>query len=181
MSIRKRFSEKDLPARSNGHGARSTSSPSSGCANRCNGSSVASPSAARRTPSVTAGSTPSRRANQCLVWLVALAAWIDGGAGRGRLNYSRRMELTERWITDTWVALVAAADVSHGDGPFLCECASPHCTEPLQLAPDELASLHAEPDLFAIVPGHEVPDLETVVRFGRPLRDRPQAHGKARQ
>lgn len=56
-----------------------------------------------------------------------------------------------------------ARELSDGSGRFLCECANPHCTVRLDLTSDDLAALHREPDLFAIVPGHEVPDLETVV------------------
>jgi ANTAR domain-containing protein len=56
-----------------------------------------------------------------------------------------------------------ALRLGDGDGRFLCECANPHCSEPLELSADDLRALHAEENMFAIVPGHEVPDLETVV------------------
>jgi hypothetical protein len=56
-----------------------------------------------------------------------------------------------------------ARELREGDGHFLCECANPHCTQPLHLSADDLAALHLEQGLFAIVPGHELPDLETVV------------------
>jgi ANTAR domain-containing protein len=56
-----------------------------------------------------------------------------------------------------------AAQLGDGDGRFLCECANPHCSEPLELSADDLRALHSEEHTFAIVPGHELPDLETVI------------------
>jgi hypothetical protein len=56
-----------------------------------------------------------------------------------------------------------SGELGSGDGRFLCECANPHCSEPLELSADDLRALHAGENMFAIVPGHEVPDLETVV------------------
>jgi hypothetical protein len=56
-----------------------------------------------------------------------------------------------------------AAQLGDGDGRFLCECANPHCSEPLELSAEDLRVLHSEEHTFAIVPGHEIPDVETVV------------------
>lgn len=46
---------------------------------------------------------------------------------------------------------------------FLCECGNPVCTEGLELMPADLLRLHATPGLFVVLPGHESPDVETVV------------------
>lgn len=46
---------------------------------------------------------------------------------------------------------------------YLCECVNPLCTEPLVLDATMLIRLHAEPNLFVMLPGHELPDVETVV------------------
>jgi hypothetical protein len=56
-----------------------------------------------------------------------------------------------------------ANELGEGEGRFLCECASPACAEHLQLSADDLRVIHGDENLFAIVPGHEIPDLETVI------------------
>jgi hypothetical protein len=54
---------------------------------------------------------------------------------------------------------------SNGTGPvlFLCECGNPLCAEKIELTPEAHKRLHAESALFVVVPGHEIPDVETVV------------------
>ena len=47
--------------------------------------------------------------------------------------------------------------------PFLCECANAGCTEVLRLTLDDYEAVRAHSHTFAIVPGHEEPDSETVV------------------
>ena len=47
--------------------------------------------------------------------------------------------------------------------PFLCECANTRCTEVLRLTLDDYGAVRANPHTFAIVPGHEESDVETVV------------------
>ena len=54
----------------------------------------------------------------------------------------------------------ALADAS---GRFLCECGNPHCNVRVDVSDEDMQTLHSEQDLFAIVPGHDIPDLETVV------------------
>jgi hypothetical protein len=46
---------------------------------------------------------------------------------------------------------------------FVCECGSGTCTEKISMPPGEYEALRAEPTHFAIVPGHEIPDVEQVV------------------
>jgi hypothetical protein len=46
---------------------------------------------------------------------------------------------------------------------FLCECGSESCTEPITLTLSEYEGVRQEATSFAIVPGHQVADLETVV------------------
>lgn len=49
-------------------------------------------------------------------------------------------------------------------GLFFCECGNPLCNEKLEMtAIDDLRLLHQEPGYYAILPGHQLPDLETVV------------------
>jgi ANTAR domain len=56
-----------------------------------------------------------------------------------------------------------ARELADGNGRFLCECGNPHCNVYIQVSKDDLRALHAEDGLFAIVPGHDIPDLEAVV------------------
>lgn len=45
----------------------------------------------------------------------------------------------------------------------VCECGRAECTERLELTAAQYESLRQDPTHFAIVPGHDAPDVETVV------------------
>jgi hypothetical protein len=46
---------------------------------------------------------------------------------------------------------------------FVCECGDTGCTETIPLRDEEYEHVRADPLLFAMVPGHEIPDIEEVV------------------
>jgi hypothetical protein len=46
---------------------------------------------------------------------------------------------------------------------YLCECATATCTETIQMTVAEYENVCSVPTHFAVLPGHEVPDLEDVV------------------
>jgi hypothetical protein len=46
---------------------------------------------------------------------------------------------------------------------FVCECGRIDCSEPLHLTGEEYAHVRSDGALFAIRPGHEFPEAETVV------------------
>jgi hypothetical protein len=46
---------------------------------------------------------------------------------------------------------------------IMCECGHATCDERFSIAPDAYEELRRDPVLFAIVPGHEIPDVEEVV------------------
>jgi hypothetical protein len=46
---------------------------------------------------------------------------------------------------------------------FVCECARLECTERIAMTVAEYQQLRSSPIAFAVVPGHEIPDIETVV------------------
>jgi len=46
---------------------------------------------------------------------------------------------------------------------FRCECAVLDCNETIELTIDDYDRLREHPRRFVVVPGHEVPDAETVV------------------
>jgi uncharacterized protein (DUF1499 family) len=55
----------------------------------------------------------------------------------------------------------------HADGigeVYLCECASQPCRLRVVLSRDEYEAVRADPQHFLVVPGHVLPDLETVVQ-----------------
>ena len=53
-----------------------------------------------------------------------------------------------------------------GDSPtdFLCECGDDDCTEPVRLTLPEYEEIRRDPRHFVIAPGHEVVDVERVIR-----------------
>jgi hypothetical protein len=58
----------------------------------------------------------------------------------------------------------AIAALLDGSGPgFLCECGNPLCNETMELSLEDLHLLHSRAGYYAIIPGHDIPDLETVV------------------
>jgi hypothetical protein len=46
---------------------------------------------------------------------------------------------------------------------FVCECDDDHCVQVMRLSGEEYATLRADPQQFAVVPGHEHPEVENVV------------------
>jgi hypothetical protein len=45
----------------------------------------------------------------------------------------------------------------------ICECADGECTERLQIRVSEYEKVRADPRRYVIVPGHELPEFESVV------------------
>lgn len=46
---------------------------------------------------------------------------------------------------------------------IVCECGEQSCLEQIELSPGEYEAIRGDAELFAIKPGHEAPDVETVV------------------
>jgi hypothetical protein len=46
---------------------------------------------------------------------------------------------------------------------FVCECGHDSCTERVRMTLDAYEELRSDPTRFAIRPGHQIPDVETVV------------------
>jgi hypothetical protein len=49
---------------------------------------------------------------------------------------------------------------------FICECGDADCTMPISLTTAEYERIRADPVLFAVVPGHVIPEVEDVVTEG---------------
>jgi hypothetical protein len=82
------------------------------------------------------------------------------GAREERLGANEALfrEVNER------VAEVAEEFIA-AEGPveFSCECGDGACAEKITMTVDEYEAVRAKATLFAVVPGHEVPDIERVV------------------
>ena len=55
------------------------------------------------------------------------------------------------------------ADDDHKLVGFVCECGSADCSRLIELTPAEYEGVRSDPCCFAIVPGHEIMAVETVV------------------
>jgi hypothetical protein len=55
-------------------------------------------------------------------------------------------------------------ELGDGDGKFLCECGNIACTEKLALSSEDLRLLHSIDGYFVVLPGHHVPEIETLVK-----------------
>jgi hypothetical protein len=49
---------------------------------------------------------------------------------------------------------------------LVCECGSIDCDERIRVSAADYERIRSEPTLFVVVPGHEVPDVEDIVRQG---------------
>jgi hypothetical protein len=45
----------------------------------------------------------------------------------------------------------------------VCECGNPLCTQRMSISPSTLHALYSQPNLFLVLPGHEIPEVESVV------------------
>jgi hypothetical protein len=74
---------------------------------------------------------------------------------------------TERIVQTEVLFRAINEEIARLDGEsvtlFLCECGNPACAEGISLSPSVAQQLHLSPRLFVVLPGHEIPDVETVV------------------
>jgi hypothetical protein len=83
----------------------------------------------------------------------------DERAVRVASNEARFREINERLARD----LEGIVDEPDELLPFVCECGLRTCKDPVRLSAREFRRVRREPTLFAIVPGHEIDDLEDVL------------------
>ena len=57
----------------------------------------------------------------------------------------------------------SAEQFEAGDASFVCECADPSCTERVDAQLSDYETVRAEGASFLTVPGHELPDRESVL------------------
>ena len=64
------------------------------------------------------------------------------------------------------VAEVLAAWDDDPNAEFLCECSNEDCMQTLPLSVAEYKRVRSSPNLFVIVPGHELPEVDRLVEVG---------------
>ena len=74
-----------------------------------------------------------------------------------------RNEILFREINERLKDVQETFDVLADRAEFVCECGNAECTEQIEMTLDEYAALRADATTFAIVPGHEAPDVGVVV------------------
>jgi len=61
----------------------------------------------------------------------------------------------------------AVSEVSHrfesSDFEIVCECGSLECQDRIAVKKEAYSALRSDSHQFAVVPGHEIPDVETVI------------------
>jgi hypothetical protein len=80
-----------------------------------------------------------------------------------------RIAHTEALFRDVNERIAESADRFNArDAEFVCECADPACTERVPATLDQYEEVRADGTHFMLSPGHEVPEVERVVK--RPHR-----------
>jgi hypothetical protein len=51
----------------------------------------------------------------------------------------------------------------HAEPRFTCECGDVTCTQPIEITVEDYQHARRDPRCFAVLPGHELPDVERVV------------------
>jgi hypothetical protein len=74
-----------------------------------------------------------------------------------------RNEVLFREINERLAELQDRFDVMVEGGDFVCECGRLGCTEQITMSLHDYRELRSEPTHFAVKPGHEMPDVESVV------------------
>ena len=98
---------------------------------------------------------------------------LDARARRIADNESRFREINERLEAD-----LRRLPADSGPVEFVCECGHADCTAGVLLTVDEYEQVRQDPATFAMLPGHQIQDVEDVVsqneRFAV-ARKRPEA------
>ncbi len=81
----------------------------------------------------------------------------------------RRAAANEATIRDVNEGIERGQWPGEEDSPvgFRCECAQLGCNQLIELTVREYEEIRANPRRFVVVPGHEYPDVETVVESRR--------------
>lgn len=90
---------------------------------------------------------------------------VPGGYG-GRVTGEReaRIALNESLFRGANERLADWEERDRGDATelYFCECANPRCNEKIPVRVADYERIRSDSDRFFVVPGHEIPDVETV-------------------
>ncbi len=86
----------------------------------------------------------------------------DARRERQAKNEARFRSLNDRARAASDLQLNGVADTDAAED-YVCECANDTCTQRMTLTRQEYEAVRSSPILFAVLPGHVVPDIETVV------------------
>ena len=84
---------------------------------------------------------------------------LDARKRRIAENEARFRDINARLDAD-----LRALSLTEGETvDFVCECGKSECTQTVALTLDEFHHVRADDRLFAVLPGHEIPDAEDVL------------------
>ncbi len=93
-------------------------------------------------------------------------------------------EIVYRAINEKIEDLNKAFGMPPGSIQIICECGDLACTERIQLDIGTYEHIRSDPTFFAVLPGHEIDDVERVVeeheRYRVVCKDEPEAAELAR-
>ena len=72
-------------------------------------------------------------------------------------------EAVFRSVNEQVRSLTGTLSSSNGTMKVVCECGARSCTEQFEIEGGAYADVRADPTLFVVKPGHDLPETETVV------------------
>lgn len=81
-------------------------------------------------------------------------------------EHARRIGLNEavfRAVNEEIESLAERFGLTEHTLDLICECGDASCAQRIQMSHADYTALREDPRTFAVVPGHEIPDVEVVV------------------
>jgi hypothetical protein len=85
-------------------------------------------------------------------------------------EHARRIGLNEavfRAVNEEIESLAERFQLTNEALDLICECGDATCAKRIHLGRSEYVALRKDPRTFAVVPGHEIPDVEMIVEEGK--------------
>jgi hypothetical protein len=80
------------------------------------------------------------------------------------MNREERLARNEALFREVNERIEEVKAPQDGEFEILCECGSRECTAVVSVSTPEYEALRADPTTFAVISGHEIADVEDVVR-----------------
>jgi hypothetical protein len=91
---------------------------------------------------------------------------MNAQRGSGQAERAARNQALFREVNERLQELASTFQDVAGTTTFACECANLSCVEQIDMTLDEYEAVRSDPNQFAVLPGHVVPEVERVVREG---------------